>query len=93
MMADIGRKHTKPEIVMRNALHQRGVRYSPCQKRLPEKPDLVVPKYHAVVLVNGGVWHGHNCKLFKWPKTNKKLWKDKINENRLKDKDNTDKLL
>jgi len=78
MMAGIKGKNTKPEMVVRKALHAAGFRYRLHVKGLPGKPDLVFPKYRTVVFVNGCFWHKHDCKLFKWPKTRPEFWREKI---------------
>ena len=85
MMSGIRSKNTKPEIIIRSALHRAGFRFRLHTNRLPGKPDLVLPKYHAVILVNGCFWHGHNCHLFKWPGTKKAFWRTKILKNRAND--------
>jgi DNA mismatch endonuclease (patch repair protein) len=82
MMSGIRGKNTKPEMVMRRGLHATGFRYLLHDKRLPGKPDLVFPKHRAVILVHGCFWHGHDCHLFKWPKTRKGFWRKKIERNR-----------
>jgi DNA mismatch endonuclease, patch repair protein len=82
MMSGIRGKNTKPEMIIRRGLHARGFRYILHDKRLPGKPDLVLPKYRAVIFINGCFWHGHNCHLFKWPKTRPKFWLRKIERNR-----------
>ncbi|MFZ5733855.1 MAG: very short patch repair endonuclease [Pseudomonadota bacterium] len=86
MMSGIRGKNTKPEMIVRKGLHARGFRYILHDKRLPGKPDLVLPKYRAVIFVHGCFWHGHNCHLFKWPKTRKDFWRQKIERNRFNDK-------
>ena len=63
MMANIKAKDTKPELVIRKILHSRGYRYRLHGQKLPGKPDIVLPKYRAVIFVNGCFWHGHNCHL------------------------------
>jgi len=78
MMSGIKGKNTKPELVIRHALHKAGFRYRLHDKRLPGKPDLVLPKYNAVIFVNGCFWHGHGCHLFKWPSTRQEWWRTKI---------------
>ena len=85
MMAGIGTKNTKPEIVVRQMLFRMGFRYRLHRTDLPSKPDLVLPAYDVAVLVNGCFWHGHECHLFKWPKTNRKFWREKISKNRERD--------
>ena len=81
MMSGIKGKNTKPEFIVRKALFKRGFRYTLHNKNLPGKPDLVFARYKAVVFVNGCFWHGHNCHLFKWPKSNPEFWKEKITNN------------
>ncbi len=85
MMAGIGTKNTKPETVVRRLLFRRGFRYRLHRTDLPGKPDLVLPAYDVAILVNGCFWHGHECHLFKWPKTNRKFWRDKISKNQQRD--------
>lgn len=31
-----------------------------------------------VIFVHGCFWHGHDCQLFKWPKTEELFWRQKI---------------
>ncbi|HRJ51905.1 MAG TPA: very short patch repair endonuclease [Candidatus Thiothrix moscowensis] len=87
MMSGIRGKDTKPEMLIRKALHKRGFRYRLHAKDLPGKPDLVFPKYKAVVFIHGCFWHGHEgCKYFKVPQTRTEFWLNKIEGNRLRDK-------
>ena len=81
MMSGIRGKNTKPELTIRKALHARGFRYRIHCKDLPGNPDLCLPKYRAVIFVHGCFWHGHDCHLFKWPKTRPEFWKQKIDRN------------
>lgn len=85
MMAGIKGKDTKPEMLVRRGLFARGFRFRLHDKRLPGRPDLVLPRYRAAIQVNGCFWHGHNCALFKWPDTRRSFWEDKIRRNRLND--------
>lgn len=85
MMSGIRGKNTRPELFIRKALHKKGFRYKLHDKSLPGKPDLVFPKYRAVILVHGCFWHGHDCSLFKWPSTREEFWQAKIKRNREKD--------
>jgi DNA mismatch endonuclease (patch repair protein) len=82
MMSGIRGKDTQPEMLIRRALHARGFRYRLHCKDLPGKPDLCLPKYRAVIFVHGCFWHGHDCHLFKWPKTRPEFWREKIGRNR-----------
>ena len=92
MMSGIRGKDTQPELIIRKALFRKGFRYRLHDKKLPGKPDLVLPKYHSVIFIHGCFWHGHNCHLFKWPKTRPAFWKKKIKRNREVDKRNYKKL-
>ncbi|MGV3580212.1 very short patch repair endonuclease [Brevundimonas sp.] len=84
MMSGIRGKNTKPELIVRKALHGRGFRYR-LHCKLPGKPDLCLPRYGAVVFVHGCFWHGHDCHLFKWPSTRPEFWREKIARNRAVD--------
>ena len=66
MMSGIRSSNTKPEIVIRSALHGRGYRFRVHRRDLPGSPDVVLPKFRSVIFVNGCFWHGHACRLFKW---------------------------
>lgn len=81
-MAAIRSKNTAPEEIVRKYLFAHGLRYRKNDSRLPGKPDIVFPKYHTVVFVNGCFWHAHqNCRYFVWPKNNEEFWKKKITGN------------
>lgn len=85
MMSGIRSSNTKPEIVIRSALHVRGYRFRLHRRDLPGSPDVVLPKFRSVIFVNGCFWHGHSCRLFKWPKTRVEFWRKKIGRNHLND--------
>jgi len=80
-MAAIRGSHTKPELLVRRALHAAGLRYRLHAKDLPGKPDLVFPRHRAVVFINGCFWHQHDCHLFRWPATREEFWRTKIGRN------------
>ena len=85
-MSGIKSKDTRPEMLVRKFLHANGYRYKLHDKKLPGKPDIVLPKYSTVIFVHGCFWHGHaNCKYFVVPKTNTQWWTDKINRNKAND--------
>lgn len=87
-MAAIKGSNTKPELILRQGLHARGLRYRLHDKKLPGKPDLVFPKYNAAIFVNGCFWHGHECHLFSWPKSREEFWLAKISGNVERDQRN-----
>jgi DNA mismatch endonuclease (patch repair protein) len=84
-MAAIKGSHTKPELMVRKALHAAGLRYRLHVKNLPGKPDLVFPRRKAVVFVHGCFWHRHDCHLFKWPANRRDFWREKIGKNVIND--------
>ena len=85
MMAGIRGKNTKPELIIRSALHRLGFRYRLHARKLPGKPDIVLPKWKATIFVHGCFWHAHDCRLFKLPATRRSWWKHKLERNRLND--------
>lgn len=85
MMSGIRSENTKPEILVRKALHKNGFRYRLHVSRIPGSPDLVFPKYHAVLFIHGCFWHGHDCPLFRMPETRNNFWMDKIRKNQERD--------
>lgn len=80
-MSRIRGKDTKPELQLRRLLHAAGLRYRLHGRELPGRPDLVFPKYRAVVFVHGCFWHRHHCPLFHWPKSREDFWRAKLNRN------------
>lgn len=85
MMSGIRGKNTRPEIAVRKEMFRRGFRYRLHVKELPGKPDIVFPRFRAVVFVHGCFWHGHDCHLFRLPSTRPEFWKTKIDRNRQND--------
>ena len=92
-MSRIRGTDTKPEQIIRTALFADGFRYRLHVGALPGKPDLVLHRYRACILVNGCFWHGHECPLFRWPSTNHQFWETKITANRTNDSRNVEELI
>ena len=93
-MSQIKGKDTKPELIVRKFLFSHGFRYRLHDKKLPGKPDIVLPKYKTVIFVNGCFWHGHeNCKYFVVPKTKTEWWIDKINKTKENDLRHANELI
>lgn len=84
-MAAIRAENTQPEVWLRKKLFARGFRYRLHVKSLPAKPDIVLPKFRAVILVHGCFWHQHTCHLFKLPKTRTEFWAEKLAGNKERD--------
>ena len=85
MMSGIRAKNTRPEIFLRYGLHALGFRFRVHAKHIVGKPDIVLPKYHALIIVHGCFWHWHGCRYCKTPKTNSAFWQEKIQSNKLRD--------
>jgi DNA mismatch endonuclease (patch repair protein) len=92
-MSRIRSKNTTPERIVRKELWRRGYRYRLNDRRLPGTPDLVLPKYRAVIFINGCFWHGHrDCPKYVAPKNNAQFWKEKIARNIARDELNALRL-
>ena len=85
MMSGIRGRDTKPEKVIRSLLHREGFRFRLNRRDLPGKPDIVFPGMKAVILVHGCFWHGHDCTMFRLPRTRTEFWAQKIGRNREND--------
>lgn len=82
LMSRIRGKDSKPELLVRRWLHARGIRYRLHDASLPGRPDLVLRRYNAVILVHGCFWHRHpGCLLAYEPKTNVSFWTEKFRRN------------
>ena len=86
-MSKIRAKDTKPELLVRKYLFSKGFRYRVNVKKLPGKPDIVLPKYKTIIFIHGCFWHGHEgCKYFVIPKTRTEWWTEKICKNKERDR-------
>lgn len=85
MMSGIRGKNTKPELLIRKGLHARGFRYRLHSGKVTGKPDLVLPRFNAVIFVHGCFWHSHDCHLFRMPSTRPEFWQAKLERNRQRD--------
>lgn len=93
VMSKIRSKDTNPEIMLRKALFAKGYRYRINYKKLPGKPDIVLPKYKTAIFVHGCFWHAHEgCKIAHIPKTNVEFWTGKLNKNKERDKKNKSEI-
>ena len=91
MMSGIRGKDTKPEMVLRRALHAGGFRYRLHGKGVPGRPDMILAKHRAVIFVHGCFWHQHldpGCKLARLPKSKLDFWGPKLETNRERDERN-----
>lgn len=93
-MSQIKGKRTKPEDIVAKYLFAQGFRYRRNVKTLPGTPDIVLKKYNTVIFINGCFWHMHEgCKFFVWPDNNAEFWKNKLIENKNRDKSKEEQLV
>jgi DNA mismatch endonuclease (patch repair protein) len=92
MMSRIRSKDTKPEMLVRKALHRLGFRFRLHVRDLPGRPDIVLPKYRIIIQVKGCFWHGHTCRDGRFPKSNREYWVPKLLRNKERDISNERKL-
>ncbi len=94
IMSKIRKTNTKPEILVRKYLYNRGFRYRLYRKDLPGNPDIILTKYKTIIFVNGCFWHAHEgCKYNKMPKSRTEYWIPKIENNAQRDIINKEKLI
>lgn len=89
MMSGIRGRDTKPERIVRSHLHRAGLRFRLHGRALPGRPDIVLPRWDAVVFVHGCFWHRHpGCPKATTPSSNSAFWNRKFRENMERDKRN-----
>jgi DNA mismatch endonuclease, patch repair protein len=92
VMATNKSKNTRPEVNLRSALFAKGYRFKIHVSELPGKPDIVMPKYKAVINVQGCFWHNHGCHLSSIPKTRTSYWLGILEKTKQRDFENRMKL-
>jgi DNA mismatch endonuclease (patch repair protein) len=87
MMASVGQKNTKPEILLRRYLHAQGLRYGLHAKDLPGSPDIVFRARRTAVFVHGCFWHRcpHCAVGEKNIESNTGYWLPKLERNQERD--------
>lgn len=92
-MAAIKGKNTQPEKALRSALFALGLRFRLHVRTLPGSPDLVFPKYRAVVFMHGCFWHRHpGCRFAAVPRNNAEFWAEKFAANVKRDQAASERL-
>lgn len=92
-MSRIRSLNTQPEVLVRSILHRLGYRFSLHREDLPGRPDIVLPRYKAVIFVHGCFWHRHaGCQLAYKPKSRQSFWKEKFDENVKRDRRQNSRL-
>jgi DNA mismatch endonuclease (patch repair protein) len=90
-MALVSNKDTGPELRVRRMIYAMGYRYRLHVRALPGTPDIVFSKAKKVIFVHGCFWHRHS-KCGRLPKTRKRFWITKLEQNRRRDIANIRKL-
>jgi len=85
-------KNTKPELAIRSLLWSKGYRYKIHDKKLPGKPDIVLPKHKAIINIQGCFWHNHGCNKSNLPKTRTAYWYNELENNKERDFVNKSRL-
>lgn len=86
LMSRIRGKDTAPELILRQLLWQKGLRYRLHDRKLPGRPDLVFAGRKVAVFVHGCFWHRHEgCPYFRLPKTRTEFWDAKLQRNSERD--------
>ena len=93
-MQHIRGKDSKPEIILRQALWKKGIRYRKNYKRLPGCPDIVLTRYKIAIFVAGDFWHarGYQDNPGSQINSNKAFWQKKLTRNVERDKEVNDRL-
>jgi DNA mismatch endonuclease, patch repair protein len=93
VMRQVKSKDTSPEIQVRRQLHRLGYRFRLHRDDLPGKPDLVLPKWRAVIFVHGCFWHQHEgCRRAARPTSRVAFWTRKLDRNLARDRENIEAL-
>lgn len=88
VMSRIRSRDTGPELAVRSFLHRQGFRFRLHRKDLPGKPDIVLPKYRAVIFVHGCFWHQHpGCREGRIPGSRRSYWAPKLRRNVERDRE------
>ncbi|MCR5085727.1 MAG: very short patch repair endonuclease [Succinivibrionaceae bacterium] len=93
IMSCIHSNDTKPEVLVRSYLFRLGFRFRKHDRRLPGKPDVVLPRYRTVIFINGCFWHAHEgCANYRLPRTNTEWWRQKLARNVARDQSHREEL-
>ncbi|SDC43822.1 T/G mismatch-specific endonuclease [Actinokineospora iranica] len=87
-------RDTKPELMLRKALHALGLRYRVCARPLPDvrrTVDVVFRPVKVAVELRGCFWHG--CpEHYRAPTANDSYWAEKVRRNVARDEDTARRL-
>ena len=90
-MSRIRSANTRPELLVRRELWQRGLRYRLHQSICGSRPDIIFARTKVVVFIDGCFWHG--CpQHYAAPKSRVEFWAKKLSDNVLRDARQTQML-
>lgn len=90
-MARIKGRDTRPELLLRQALWRRGLRYRVNKRVEGVRPDVVFPTARIAIFVDGCFWHA--CPLHgTHPASNQAYWQKKLARNVERDAENNRSL-
>lgn len=85
-LARFGHEESKPEKIVRRALHAAGLRFRIHNRDLPGSPDVANRRARWAVFVHGCYWHHHRgCPRATIPTRNRAFWLEKFRANRRRD--------
>ena len=91
VMSRIRSRNTAPELSLRKALRELGLRNYRVNGKLPGTPDIIFPRSKVLVFVDGCFWH--KCpSCYREPETRKEYWRRKIESNAARDHANNERL-
>lgn len=81
-MGRVKGKDTRPERLVRSALHAKGHRFRLQARDLPGRPDIVFRGDRLAIFVHGCFWHRHEgCAHCREPKSRLDFWREKFAAN------------
>jgi len=93
-MAKVKGQDTRPELLVRQALHAMGYRFRLHRTDLPGRPDIVLPRLRTVVFVHGCYWHRHqSCSRTTMPQTRRSFWQAKFDRTVERDRAQAESLI
>ena len=92
-MQQVKNKDSEIEMLLRQELWRRGIRYRKNVRKIEGKPDLAFIGKKVAVFCDSEFWHGYNWEIKRNEiKSNKEFWYKKIERNMERDREVNEKL-
>lgn len=92
-MQQVKNKDSEIEVLLRQELWRRGIRYRKNVRKIEGKPDLAFIGKKVAVFCDSEFWHGYNWEIKRNEiKSNKEFWYKKIERNMERDREVNEKL-